>query len=129
MTGTDAPTRDEATTSRRNRVTAFRDRVRAMPGGRVVWRVAVTIAGVAAIAGGIVLLPLPGPGWLVIFAGLGILATEYTWAARLLSWTRVQVLRWARWVAGQPMWVRILLGIATLLLIAGIAAAAWFLRP
>lgn len=34
---------------------------------------------------GIVLLPLPGPGWLVIFLGLGILAAEFVWAERLLK--------------------------------------------
>jgi uncharacterized protein (TIGR02611 family) len=33
---------------------------------------------------GVVLLVLPGPGWLLIFAGLAILSTEYVWARRLL---------------------------------------------
>ena len=28
---------------------------------------------------------LPGPGWLFIFLGLGVLATEYVWAERLLK--------------------------------------------
>ena len=28
---------------------------------------------------------LPGPGWLLIFVGLGILSTEYMWARRLLD--------------------------------------------
>lgn len=47
-------------------------------------RMAVTIAGVAVVLAGIALLVLPGPGWLVIFLGLSILATEYVWAQRLL---------------------------------------------
>ena len=34
---------------------------------------------------GIALLVLPGPGWLLIFIGLTILATEYVWAQRLLN--------------------------------------------
>ena len=34
---------------------------------------------------GIALLVLPGPGWLLIFIGLAILATEYVWAERLLA--------------------------------------------
>jgi len=34
---------------------------------------------------GIALLVLPGPGLLVIILGLGILATEYVWAERLLK--------------------------------------------
>ena len=48
-------------------------------------RVAVTIAGFAVLLAGIALLVLPGPGWLLIFIGLTILATEYVWAQRLLN--------------------------------------------
>jgi hypothetical protein len=48
-------------------------------------RIAVTIAGGAVLLAGVALLVLPGPGWLLIFIGLGILATEYVWAERLLK--------------------------------------------
>jgi uncharacterized protein (TIGR02611 family) len=48
-------------------------------------RIAVTIAGFAVLLAGVILLVLPGPGWLLIFLGLAILATEYMWAARLLE--------------------------------------------
>jgi uncharacterized protein (TIGR02611 family) len=48
-------------------------------------RIAVTIAGFAVLLAGIALLVLPGPGWLLIFIGLAILATEYVWAERLLT--------------------------------------------
>ena len=48
-------------------------------------RVGVTIAGFALILVGAALLVLPGPGWLLIFAGLAVLATEYVWAQRLLN--------------------------------------------
>ena len=48
-------------------------------------RIAVTIAGGAVLLAGVALLILPGPGWLLIFIGLGILATEYVWAERLLK--------------------------------------------
>lgn len=47
-------------------------------------RFAVTIAGVALLALGAALMVLPGPGILVIVAGLAVLATEYAWARRLL---------------------------------------------
>lgn len=49
-----------------------------------VWRSAVLLLGLALVVGGIILLPLPGPGWVVIFLGLGLLATEFAWAARVL---------------------------------------------
>jgi uncharacterized protein (TIGR02611 family) len=47
-------------------------------------RIAVTVAGFSVILVGVALLVLPGPGLLVIIAGLAILATEYVWAERLL---------------------------------------------
>ena len=48
-------------------------------------RIAVTIAGFAVLLASIALLVLPGPGWLLIFIGLTILATQYMWAERLLT--------------------------------------------
>jgi uncharacterized protein (TIGR02611 family) len=75
--------------------------------GRLLWKGAVSVLGFVIIVVGIILLPLPGPGWLIIFAGLGIWATEFEWAGRLLAWTKVKVrlvtgwiLRWPRWVKG-----------------------------
>lgn len=34
---------------------------------------------------GIVMLVTPGPGWLVILLGLGLLAAEFVWARRLMD--------------------------------------------
>jgi uncharacterized protein (TIGR02611 family) len=53
--------------------------------GRNSKRVAVTIAGFAVVLAGLAMLVLPGPGIVVIIAGLAILATEYVWAQRLLK--------------------------------------------
>ena len=53
--------------------------------GRNSKRAGITLAGFVLVIGGIILLPLPGPGWLVIFAGLAVLATEYVWAERALD--------------------------------------------
>ena len=48
-------------------------------------RILVTIAGLIVLLLGIAGLLLPVlPGWALIFVGLGILATEYVWAQRLL---------------------------------------------
>jgi uncharacterized protein (TIGR02611 family) len=73
----------------------LRAHVRAIPGGQLAWRLVVTLVGAVIVAVGIVLLPLPGPGWLIIFAGIGVWSTEYAWAARLLRWTRDQVTRYS----------------------------------
>lgn len=107
-------------------MTEFRARVRSWPGGALLWRLGVTVVGVAIIVGGVILLPLPGPGWLIIFGGLGVLATEYAWAARLLGWVRGYVRRWVRWVADQPLWGRVVAGAISLLAVAAIVAVAWF---
>jgi uncharacterized protein (TIGR02611 family) len=48
-------------------------------------RIAITIVGSLVLLIGLVGLALPIlPGWALIFVGLGILATEYVWARRLL---------------------------------------------
>ena len=109
------------------RIAAFRDWVRGRPGGWIAWRIGDTIIGLAVIAGGIILLPLPGPGWLIIFAGLGILATEYTWAKRLLGWLRQLVWRWWAWVARQPRWLQALIGLAGLIFLAAVAYGTWMI--
>lgn len=54
-------------------------------------RVAVTIAGFTVTIVGLLLVPLPGPGWAIVFAGLAILATEYVWARRLLLFAKATV--------------------------------------
>jgi uncharacterized protein (TIGR02611 family) len=48
-------------------------------------RIAKMVAGFLLLGIGIVLLPLPGPGWLVIALALGVLSTEFEWARRLLD--------------------------------------------
>jgi hypothetical protein len=53
--------------------------------GRNSKRVAVTIVGFCVVLAGLAMLVLPGPGIIVIVAGLAILATEYVWAQRLLK--------------------------------------------
>ena len=123
-----APT-SERSAPRFRALRGLRARARATPAGRLAWRIAITVVGVLVIAGGVVLLPLPGPGWLVIFAGIGVLGTEYVWARRLLGWGRAQVRRWTLWLAAQPLWVRVVVALASLIVLAALALAAWFVRP
>ncbi|MEU3187439.1 TIGR02611 family protein [Streptomyces sp. NPDC006923] len=60
------------------------------------WQVGVFVVGLAVVGAGIVMLPLPGPGWLVIFGGMAIWATEFVWAQLVLRWTRHKVTEAAR---------------------------------
>lgn len=50
----------------------------------LVKRFAVTIVGAALLVVGVAMMILPGPGILLIVAGLAVLATEYVWARTLL---------------------------------------------
>jgi len=43
------------------------------------------VVGFTLLLIGVVLLVGPGPGWLVILLGLGLLAAEFVWARRLLD--------------------------------------------
>ena len=88
----------------------------------LTYRITVGVVGTAIIAVGIVLLPLPGPGWLIIFAGLFVLGTEFEWAERLLHFARRQVGAWTDWVKRQSLLVRALIGLGCLLIVAG---AVW----
>ena len=86
------------------------------------YRVGVGVVGAAIIVIGVVLLPLPGPGWLIIFAGLFVLSTEFAWAERLLELARDKVQAWTDWVKRQSIVVRALIALGCLLLV---AAAVW----
>ncbi len=94
--------------------------------GRLLRRIVVTIAGFLVTAIGIVLLPLPGPGWLIIFGGLSILATEYTCAARLLRSVRHYASRWKKCAGRQPLSVRLGLVLLGLFVLAPIGYAVYW---
>jgi uncharacterized protein (TIGR02611 family) len=51
-------------------------------------RIAVAILGTVLLVGGVAMLALPGPGLLVVFAGLAVLATEFAWANSALALAR-----------------------------------------
>lgn len=54
------------------------------------------------------MIPYPGPGWLVTFAALALLSTEYTWAQRLLHRARTFYDAWVVWLKRQHIVVRLL---------------------
>jgi uncharacterized protein (TIGR02611 family) len=49
------------------------------------YRIAFMIIAFVIVLGGLALVPLPGPGWAVVFIGLGMLALEFEWAERLME--------------------------------------------
>ena len=47
-------------------------------------RLVIFVIGLTLVLCGVVMLVTPGPGLLVILAGLSVLALEFVWAGRLL---------------------------------------------
>jgi uncharacterized protein (TIGR02611 family) len=43
------------------------------------------LAGFTLLLVGVLMLFTPGPGWLVVFLGLTLLAAEFVWARRLMD--------------------------------------------
>lgn len=76
-------------------------------------KVIIGIAGGVVTALGLVLVPYPGPGWLIVFAGLAILATEFKFAEDLLNYARERYDLWAAWLKRQNLAVKILVLTAT----------------
>jgi uncharacterized protein (TIGR02611 family) len=114
---------DFAKDRRRWWVSRLRDRVRSAPGGRHAYRVVVAIVGLSVVTVGLALVPLPGPGWIVVLVGLAILASEFVWAQRLLDLVRDRLQAWTHWVMGRPVWVRVAISLVT----AGAVAAIGYL--
>jgi tellurite resistance protein TerC len=52
---------------------------------KLIKRVAIAVAGFTVLLIGLAMVVLPGPAFLVIPAGLAILALEFAWAKRLLA--------------------------------------------
>jgi uncharacterized protein (TIGR02611 family) len=66
---------------------------------RFIKRVGIAVVGFTVLAIGIAMIVLPGPAFIVIPAGLGILALEFGWAKRLLVEVKERgsgLLRWPR---------------------------------
>jgi uncharacterized protein (TIGR02611 family) len=77
------------------RIRAFLD---TWPRLRFLYRMSVAVVGTTTILVGIVLLVIPGPGWLMIFLGLGILGMEFPLARRLSDrLKRIVIGAWNWW--------------------------------
>lgn len=91
------------------------DRIRATPGGRLTLRIVIGVIGAALVICGLIMVPFPGPGWLVVFAGLAVLATEFAWASRVLEFAKSRVREATDWLKRQNWFVRIVASALTLI--------------
>lgn len=70
---------------------------------RTAKRLFILLIGSTVILVGIAMIVLPGPAFVVIPAGLAILATEFVWARRMLDKLKARVRMGPRQGAGQPV--------------------------
>lgn len=84
------------------------------------------VGGIAIAIVGVILLPAPGPGTLIIFAGLGLLGSEFLPIARALDWAELRLraltLRAKAIWAGFSLLVKMLI---CLIILSGMAAMGY----
>jgi len=98
----------------------WRRRIRSNPAVYPVYRGVVIVLGLVISIVGLALVPLPGPGWLIVFAGIAILGSEFEPAQRLLDWARDRLKDWSDWLATKPLWLKGVVGLVTLALVLAI---------
>ncbi|HEY5248171.1 MAG TPA: TIGR02611 family protein [Dermatophilaceae bacterium] len=102
----------------------WRRKIRSNPHSHLIYRILVGLVGLAIVALGLILVPFPGPGWVIVFVGLAVWASEFEWAQRLLHRAKNTLKTWNDLVKVQPWWVK---GLVLLLTIAAVAAIFWLL--
>ncbi|MFQ6397204.1 TIGR02611 family protein [Nocardia sp. KC 131] len=103
---------------------AFRAHLAGRPTLNLTYRIGVAVAGIAVLTLGIIAIPYPGPGWAIVFAGLGILATEFAWARRSLDWLRGKYRQGMAWYSSRGTAMRVFAAAATFALV---VATLWIL--
>lgn len=94
--------------------------IRANPTGRVALKLSISVLGATVVVLGLVLIPLPGPGWALVILGLSIWAIEFVWARHLLRFTRQQLSRWIRWIGAQPWPIRLVIGLVGVVFVSAV---------
>lgn len=86
----------------------FREQIKASPYGSLLWRIFIGVVGGLVTIVGTVFLFAPGPGLLVLLAGLGILATEFAWASNAIRTTK-SIAETTSKRFGIPLWIKYLI--------------------
>ena len=88
-------------------------------------RILIGFIGWAVLLVGVVLIPFPGPGWVIVFIGFSILASEFEWAKEAREVIHDKYQAWRRWFLKQPVYVQALFG---LLSFATAAVIVWLVN-
>jgi len=93
---------------------------------RFARKILIGTVGVVLLCVGVAGLVLPGPGLLIMFAGVAVLALEFEWAERRVDFIRDRAMDAAEY--GVATWPRILISAAGALGVA-IAGVVWMVNP
>jgi uncharacterized protein (TIGR02611 family) len=99
---------------------AWRRAIRRRRSTLVAYRAVVLTLGAVLVIGGLMMVPLPGPGWLVVLLGLAVLGSEFEPAQRLLDFAKVRLRAWEDWIRGKPWWVQFFVAALTALFVAAV---------
>ena len=64
---------------------------------QMVYKTLIALVGIAIVSGGLLLVPLPGPGWLIVFLGLAVLGLEFPKAKQLNAFAKRKVKEFIAW--------------------------------
>src|SRR5450759_5590387 len=84
----------------------WRRKIRSNPHSHLIYRIVVGVIGLVIVVIGLIMVPFPGPGWLVVFLGLAVWASEFEWAQSVLRFARAALHTWATWLRPQPWWMK-----------------------
>jgi uncharacterized protein (TIGR02611 family) len=118
------PETKESASSADDKDWAWRRKIRANPHSHLIYRIVVGVVGLLIFVLGLILVPFPGPGWLVVLLGIAIWASEFPWAQRLLQRARKMLDTWTELLKPQPWWVK---GFVLLFTVAVVGAVLWLL--
>ena len=93
---------------------------------RFARKIVVGTLGVVLLLVGIAGLVLPGPGLLIMFAGVAVLALEFEWAERRVDFIRDKAMDAAEY--GVATWPRIMVSLAGAVGVV-IAGVVWIVNP
>lgn len=71
-------------------------------------KVVVGIVGGLVVLIGFVLIPYPGPGWLIVFAGFAFLSMEFEFARKALEYLKQKYEEWSFWLKAQPWYIQLI---------------------
>ncbi|MEQ4721649.1 TIGR02611 family protein [Nonomuraea sp. B19D2] len=98
---------------RRTGLHGWLDGIRSTRTGALTLKIVFGVIGTVMVVAGLIMVPFPGPGWAVVFAGLAVLAVEFHWARKVLDFGKRTLHAWMEWYKQQGWLVRVVVLVVT----------------